>query len=562
MILMGRKSGVVGVACAMAVGMGAAPAAGLQDLCEVGRWDPSPGWSTLPAHHHAIDAIHLTDGTILFWSAGPLPHGHSAHLWDPADDSITDVPTELNLHCTGHVGLTDGTVFMAGGGGNGNGVGIKETSVFTLGARPSPWQRLKDMNYPRWYPTCTTMPDGRVLVVGGNEQPGVPADIPEIYDRATDMWDLLPGAQTPPGQAALPLYPFMFVLPDGKLFFAGPREDTYTLDVDPQATQPWTFVGTSNFRGDSAVMYEPGRVLKSGGIAPRGFEENLTDSIDLNLRAPQWTAELPMQEPRRDHNLVLLPDGTILAVGGSKLDKSDQDIGVLDAEWFNPAMPGLGWERLAPMSPPGRWHHSTAILLADATVLAAGVVANAYGAIPSAEIFSPPYLFSGNDPAPRPEITFAPSTAQYGDTFSVALSQSSPVTAQQIGQVTLVRLASVTHSFDQNQRFVRLQFSVDDTFQLSVTAPANSNLAPPGYYMLFVVSDAANGGVPSVARYVGLGTVSLCPWDCADGDGNVGIVDFLGLLAQWGGPGTCDVDGGGVGITDFLALLANWGPCP
>jgi len=56
--------------------------------------------------------------------------------------------------------------------------------------------------------------------------------------------------------------------------------------------------------------------------------------------------------------------------------------------------------------------------------------------------------------------------------------------------------------------------------------------------------------------------VLCCPWNCGDGDGNVGIVDFLALLAQWGGPGSCDFDGGGVGINDFLDLLANWGPCP
>ena len=55
---------------------------------------------------------------------------------------------------------------------------------------------------------------------------------------------------------------------------------------------------------------------------------------------------------------------------------------------------------------------------------------------------------------------------------------------------------------------------------------------------------------------------SPCPWDCGDNDGNVGIVDFLALLAQWGGPGSCDFDGGGVGINDFLDLLAAWGPCP
>ncbi len=53
-----------------------------------------------------------------------------------------------------------------------------------------------------------------------------------------------------------------------------------------------------------------------------------------------------------------------------------------------------------------------------------------------------------------------------------------------------------------------------------------------------------------------------CPWDCEVGnaDGTVGIIDFLTLLAQWGGPGSCDFDGGGVGINDFL--VANWGPCP
>ncbi len=56
-----------------------------------------------------------------------------------------------------------------------------------------------------------------------------------------------------------------------------------------------------------------------------------------------------------------------------------------------------------------------------------------------------------------------------------------------------------------------------------------------------------------------------CPWDCGDGDGVVGINDFLALLAQWGSIGTsCDLGLGeaGVGIEEFLDLLANWGPCP
>ena len=58
-------------------------------------------------------------------------------------------------------------------------------------------------------------------------------------------------------------------------------------------------------------------------------------------------------------------------------------------------------------------------------------------------------------------------------------------------------------------------------------------------------------------------TVSPCFWDL-DGSGDVGIVDFLALLAAWGtdpgGPPDFNGDGN-VGIEDFLELLANWGPC-
>ncbi len=66
----------------------------------------------------------------------------------------------------------------------------------------------------------------------------------------------------------------------------------------------------------------------------------------------------------------------------------------------------------------------------------------------------------------------------------------------------------------------------------------------------------------SIPGSIASAVAGACPWDCGDGDGNVGIVDFLGLLADWGNTSTCDFDGGGVGITDFLELLANWGPCP
>jgi len=78
---------------------------------------------------------------------------------------------------------------------------------------------------------------------------------------------------------------------------------------------------------------------------------------------------------------------------------------------------------------------------------------------------------------------------------------------------------------------------------------------------VYYVTAQINGVVDDPANLIEL--PAPCPWDCGgDNDGNVGIVDFLGLLSQWTTAGPCDFDGGNVGITDFLALLANWGPCP
>ncbi|MHC5024125.1 MAG: hypothetical protein ACYTGG_09465, partial [Planctomycetota bacterium] len=73
--------------------------------------------------------------------------------------------------------------------------------------------------------------------------------------------------------------------------------------------------------------------------------------------------------------------------------------------------------------------------------------------------------------------------------------------------------------------------------------------------------DAQAEGVLNVEAYINV--EEKCPWDCADNNGIVDIVDLLALLAQWNGPGSCDFDGNGVvNIVDLLALLAAWGPCP
>src|SRR5262249_5435803 len=124
-------------------------------------------------------------------------------------------------------------------------------------------------------------------------------------------------------------------------------------------------------------------------------------------------------------------------------------------------------------------------LLPDGRVLSAG--GNIGG--PNAQVFSPPYLFAGA----RPAIASAPTSVSYGETVFIGTSD-----AASISQVTWLRAGSVTHTNDIGVRFVRLAFTKTST-GLNVPMPANANLAPPGYYLLFILNSA---GVPSVGSII------------------------------------------------------------
>ena len=405
-------------------------------------------------------------------------------MWDPATGTFTPVNlTGYNVFCSGLAHLMDGSLFLAGGNKNDQLEGIAQTHVFD--SDTNTWSRGADMAEDRWYPTVTPLHNGELLITEGGP------DVPEV--RETD------GALRALSTASLnlPLYPWIDVAPDGRAFYSGP--DPTMRSLAPAGGGSWQTFGQrdSLFRGyGSHVLYDRGKILVAGGqLSSRDARV-----IDLNGATPQTSSTERMEYGRRQHNLTVLADGTVLATGGlsSGAELVDMNNGVYPAERWNPATGR--WRTLAAMEVT-RQYHSTALLLPDARVLSSG--GGVCGACDSAgylaknaEVFSPPYLFKDDgsgELAPRPEITSAPDEITYNAPFSLSTPD-----ADSIRKVALVRLGAVTHSVNMDQRYVPLSFT-DDGDTVDVTAPANANLAPPGVYMLFVIDE---DGVPSVARMV------------------------------------------------------------
>src|SRR3989442_7699068 len=167
------------------------------------------------------------------------------------------------------------------------------------------------MNAGRWYPTNKTLANGAVLVVSGDidTTQGVNR-LPQVWQGATGGWRDLTSAQL-----ALPLYPFMHLAPDGRVFASGPSQVTRYLDTADSGS--WSVVANSvyGFRSyGSSVLYDDGKVLIVGGGDP---PTNTAEVIDLNASTAAWRPVAPMVYNRRQINAVLLPDGTVLVTGGS-----------------------------------------------------------------------------------------------------------------------------------------------------------------------------------------------------------------------------------------------------
>ena len=434
-----------------------------------GQWSAIATWPT-----RAVHTTLLPDGRVFFVSY--YSESLQPHIWDPGSNTFTTTASSsYALFCAGHTSLADGRIFIAGGH-VADFVGYPHAVIYDPGKNV--FTAMPDMNSGRWYPTVTMLPNGDALVVSGDVNSNTNVDtLPQVFQMGSNSWRNLTTAQL-----ALPLYPNMLVAPNGKVFNAGPSRQTRYLNT--AGTGGWSNVAVLNFGGfrdyGPALMYDSGKVLVVGGADPPTATAEI---IDLNAATPAWKFTGAMHFARRQHNAVILPDGKVLIVGGSSGSGFDNSsTPVLPTEMWNPA---TGAFTVMASIATYRGYHSTAVLLPDGRVLSAG--GNVGG--PNAQLFSPPYLFAGA----RPTINSAPTSVGYGQIAFVG----TPDTAS-ISQVTFLRAASTTHTNDMSQRFMRLSFTKTST-GLNVTMPANANLAPPGYYLLFILNGS---GVPSVGSMV------------------------------------------------------------
>ena len=447
---------------------------------DIGQWSQPFGWPLVAVH-----ATLLPTGRVLAWD-GASQNG-AAFLWNPANNTFTPRSQPDNIFCAGHTLLPDGRVLVVGGH-IANFVGLRDASLFQPST--STWSPIPPMSQGRWYPTAITLADGRALVLSGDiDCYGCSAEVPEVYTPATNQWTELTSAAL-----ALPQYPHLFVLPDGRVLLTSAFNDAVAARVLDVNTQTWTIVDPRPLDAHSAAMYRLGRVVKSGTSAnsdPPYFSSSPnTYVLDMTAQVPAWRDTPPMAHARSYHNLTVLPDGTVLATGGSGVtDPFEQSEAAFPAELWSPE--SETWTTMA-ANQVVRVYHSTSLLLPDGRVLMAGGGRFGGGSADdqlTAEIYSPPYLFKG----PRPLVTSAPTQVPYGFTFPVTTPDVSRIAA-----VSLIRLGSVTHGFDTGQRYLSLAFT-SGTGQLDVQAPAAAGTAPPGDYMLFLLDTS---GVPSVGTFL------------------------------------------------------------
>ncbi|MFE7135279.1 galactose oxidase-like domain-containing protein [Streptomyces sp. NPDC057638] len=361
------------------------------------------------------------------------------------------------------------------------------------------------MNEARWYPTLTTLEDGKVLAISGLDEIG--AIVPgkdEVYDPKTKEWEYTGKIRR------FPTYPAMFLMDDGRLFYSGSNagygpadvgRDPGIWDVETNAFQKIPGLGDPDRMETSAtVMLPPAQdqkfmVIGGGGVGESERSSEKSRLVDLKEPSPRFRDGATLDKGTRYPSASLLPDDTVLVTGGSEDYRGRGGSNVLQARTYDPKT-GT-YQRVADPRV-GRNYHSGSVLLPDGRVMIFGsdsLFADEANTRPGVfeqriEIYQPPYLFRDS----RPVVSGGPQRIERGGsgTFKVS-GGTKPATAK------LMRPSAVTHVTDVDQRTVALELTTTPGGEVTVTVPSNRALVPSGWYMLFLTDTE---GTPSEAVWV------------------------------------------------------------
>ncbi|MFJ5697011.1 PKD domain-containing protein [Arthrobacter sp. NPDC093139] len=472
-----------------------------------GSWGPTINFPIVPAA-----AALLPGNKLLTWSAySPTVFGGSngytqTSILNLATGAVSQTEvanTGHDMFCPGTSMLPDGRIIISGGSNS------SKTTLYDPGSNT--WTAGPAMKIARGYHSNVTTSTGEVFTIGGSWSGGIGNKHGELWSEAGG-WRTLPNVLVDniltddPGEHHSDNHAWLFAAPGGRVFHAGPSRQMNWISTTGTGS-----ITSAGLRSDSAdamngdaVMYDIGKILTVGG-APAYKDTPATArayTIDINNGATvARTADMAVS--RSFANGVALPDGQVFVVGGQATPVQFTDTGArMSPEIWNPAT-GL-WATMAPMAIP-RTYHSVALLLPDARVFVGGG-----GLCPGScstnhldgEIFTPPYLLNADGSARvRPEIVTAPATASPGST--IAVTTGAPTT-----KFSLMRMSTVTHTVNTDQRRIPLTATAVSGNTASLTLPADTGVLVPGNYMLFAV-DA--DGVPSIASTINIGSTPPPP---------------------------------------------------
>lgn len=451
----------------------------------------------------------LPNGKLLFWAAEQrsafqtgATDGTWTTLYDPATDRAVDTyirNTGHNMFCPGTNVLPDGRILITGG------IAAGASTIYDPEANT--WTRAANMNITRGYNANATLSNGDSFTLGGSWSGGQGGKDGEVWSQASNRWRVLRNvkgnATADPSVSILygDNHYWLFAGANGSVFQAGPTSEMYWIDtngdgnvrsVGRRGSDRFAVNGTAN-------MYDVGKIYKAGGAPAYTGMPSLDTAYTIDISAGPngpvtLTEAAPLLFPRTYMNSVVLPDGDVVTAGGQIVAAQFTDnLPVMTPEIWSPKTGKA--RRMAPMAVP-RNYHSIRMLLLDGRVLfgGGGLCGGCGGADHlNFEILTPPYLLDAQGrPANRPGITAAPASAPVGGTLSVTTDRA-------VATFSLVRLSSVTHSTNTDQRRVPLAVAGSSGTTYRLTLPNDPGILLPGTWMLFAMDEA---GVPSVAKVV------------------------------------------------------------